>query len=40
MGGTALCPAGTAGEGNAGDQENGDKASGKQKKSFYNPCLH
>lgn len=40
MGGTALCPAGTAGEGNAGDKENGDKASGKQKKSFYNPCLH
>jgi len=29
MGGTAMCPTGTAGEGDAGDQENGVKASGE-----------
>lgn len=29
MGGTAKCPTGTAGEGDAGDQENGVKASGE-----------
>lgn len=29
MGGTAMCPAGAAGEGDAGDQENGVKTSGE-----------